>query len=561
MTRSVRDLSPLRLVVLILLAVAAYVGWSTFWFLTDDAFITFRYISNHMRGWGYTWNPPPFRPVEGYSNFLWMVLLEGVWRLTGVEPPDAANPVSLLLAYGTLALGFTWVWRMALPPALERHRFALAVAVLVGVLSNRTFLAWMSSGLETALFTFCTTLWIVATLELGRGGGPRALAVSCTAAALTALTRPDGQLMVLASGLLAVGYFLAAAPRGRWMLAGLPLLLDAVHLLWRHATYGEWVPNTYFAKHVEAWPESGLRYALSFVLEYALWSWLVVGGAATVAVLRRLGWRRVVSAVSARPGTVTVVAVLAAHFAYYTLIIGGDHFEYRIYAHLVLPLMVSFVGFLAWLDASPRSAAICGGLFLLLSLPLPWVHYARTHTLTTRESTHLLFQPVADAFPPGVSAYARLFDAQQQWLVRHHVGLRHQEHKILYEFQRQILPPREVGEQLKFGDPTTRLVLVWKTVGVPSWAMPEVVILDYFGLNDRVVARTPVSTTQRENRLMAHDRQPPPGYFDCFEPNLARKGGQFVVASRREPLTDERIRECEARFDPTRALTPSRTAP
>jgi arabinofuranosyltransferase len=300
MTRGVRDLGPLRLAVLVLLAVAAYIGWNAFWFLTDDAFISFRYISNHMRGWGYTWNPPPFRPVEGYSNFLWMVLLEGVWRLTGVEPPDAANPVSLLLSYGTLALGFTWVWRMALPPPLARYRFALAVAVLVGVLSNRTFLAWMSSGLETSLFLFCTTLWAVATLELGRGGGPRALAVSCTAAVLTALTRPDGQLMVLASGLLVVGFFLTTPPRGRWVLAGLPLLLDVAHLLWRHATYGEWVPNTYFAKHVAAWPESGLHYALSFILEYALWVWLAVGGAATVALLRRLGWRRAVSAVRAR---------------------------------------------------------------------------------------------------------------------------------------------------------------------------------------------------------------------------------------------------------------------
>jgi arabinofuranosyltransferase len=41
------------------------VGWKLFWFLTDDAFITFRYASNSILGHGYTWNPPPFRPVEG----------------------------------------------------------------------------------------------------------------------------------------------------------------------------------------------------------------------------------------------------------------------------------------------------------------------------------------------------------------------------------------------------------------------------------------------------------------------------------------------------------------
>jgi arabinofuranosyltransferase len=550
MKRLMRELGLVRWAVLVLLAVVAYAGWREFWFLTDDAYITFRYISNHVRGWGYTWNPPPFRPVEGYSNFLWMVLLEGVWRVTGVDPPGAANAVSLLLSYGTLALGFAWVWRMHLPPALARYRFALAVAVLVGVLSHRTFLTWMSSGLETALFIFCTTLWAVATVELGRGGGPRALAVSCAAASFTALTRPDGQLMVLASGLLVVGSLVTAPPRGRWVLAGLPLLMDPAHLLWRRAYYGEWVPNTYFAKHVAAWPESGLHYALSFTLEYGVWVWLGVGLVASVAVVRRRGVREIARALRERPGAIAVAAVLAAHFAYYTLIIGGDHFEYRVYAHLVLPVMVSFVGCLAWLEVSPRAAMAWGALFLLVSLPVQWIHYARTRELTTREQTRNLIMPVADAFPAFVRPYAALYDAQQDWLIHHLVGVRQTEHKALYELQMRMLPPREVGEQLKFDDPWTRPVLVWLTVGVPSWAMPEVAILDGLGLNDRVVARTPLSADQLVHRTMAHDRRPPPGYFECFEPNMTWKAGKFRLADRKEPLTDERIRECEARFDP-----------
>ena len=53
-------------------------GWALFWFLCDDAFIAFRYASNSRLGWGYTWNPPPFRAVEGYTSFLWVLLLDGV---------------------------------------------------------------------------------------------------------------------------------------------------------------------------------------------------------------------------------------------------------------------------------------------------------------------------------------------------------------------------------------------------------------------------------------------------------------------------------------------------
>ncbi|WNG58042.1 hypothetical protein F0U59_27275 [Archangium gephyra] len=545
---------PLRWGVLLLLAVAAYVGWREFWFLTDDAFITFRYISNSLRGYGHTWNPPPFQPVEGYSNFLWMVLLEGVWRVFGVEPPDAANGVSLIFSYGTLALGFFWVWRMALPPELARYRFALAVAVLAGVLSNRTFLAWMSSGLETALFIFCTTLWCVAMLEQDREHSPRAVAVACTAAALSALTRPDGMLLVAASGVLVLMKLVQAPPRGRWVLTALPLLAVPLHIVWRRLYYGEWLPNTYYAKHVQSWPESGLRYALCFLIEYGLWVWLVVGLVAAVRLLRGMGWREVAERLWRQPGHVAVVGVLLAHFAYYTLNIGGDHFEYRVYAHLVLPLMVAFVAFLGWLRVGRTGALALMGTFLLLGLPVQWVHYAKTRELTTRKQTYRLRQPIADAFPAPVRPLVALFDAQQDWLISHFVGMRHQEHKVFFEHWRQEYPTREEGEKLALPE---RPMLVTRSVGVPGWVLPDVIIIDYHGLNDRVVARTPVKEQKLKERIMAHDRTPPAGYLECFEPNVQIKRRQIRTGTRKTPLTDERIRECEARFDPSKSPPPA----
>ena len=50
-------------------------GWHLFYFLTDDAYITFRYVSNSLAGRGLVWNPAPFRPVEGYTSFLWAIVL------------------------------------------------------------------------------------------------------------------------------------------------------------------------------------------------------------------------------------------------------------------------------------------------------------------------------------------------------------------------------------------------------------------------------------------------------------------------------------------------------
>ncbi len=42
---------------------ATYAGWRLFWFLTDDAFIDFRYARNSVLGYGLFWKTPPFSPV------------------------------------------------------------------------------------------------------------------------------------------------------------------------------------------------------------------------------------------------------------------------------------------------------------------------------------------------------------------------------------------------------------------------------------------------------------------------------------------------------------------
>ena len=66
-------------------------------FLTDDAFISFRYSVNLAQGHGLVFNPGGER-VEGYSNFLWVVILAGL-DVIGVKPEQAAIPLSMLFAF------------------------------------------------------------------------------------------------------------------------------------------------------------------------------------------------------------------------------------------------------------------------------------------------------------------------------------------------------------------------------------------------------------------------------------------------------------------------------
>ena len=59
--------------------------------------------------------------------------------------------------------------------------------------------------------------------------------------------------------------------------AAAPLAIVPAHLIWRRLFYGVWLPNTWYAKSTGVWPGSGLRYLLSFVIEYSLWITIAVG--------------------------------------------------------------------------------------------------------------------------------------------------------------------------------------------------------------------------------------------------------------------------------------------
>ncbi|MCI0406674.1 MAG: hypothetical protein L0Z48_04515 [candidate division Zixibacteria bacterium] len=531
--------------------IALYQGWRAFWFLTDDAFIAFRYVSNSMLGYGYTWNPPPFRPVEGYTSFLWVALLDLIWRTFDTAPPDIANFLSLGFSYLTLAL-VAWVGlRMNLRPALDRQRLLFLFLILTGILSNRTFLAWTSSGMETAMFNFFFNLWLVAA-AFGRGENNRRLFVLTGSGALVYLCRPDGILVVLSS-LLMLYFSLRSRLRDgaldkKWFLSASPLVVAPIHLLWRKAFYGEWLPNTFHAKVVAPWPEAGAKYILSFALEYGLGVWLAL--LSTLAYVRfkksslfkrneesPLRAKRAVP-LSNRTGVpvfaVTAIAALLAQAGYYTFVVGGDHFEYRIYSHLIPLIFVSFLWMLNGSGLKPKAAAAWFALFLLVSLPLPWVHWARMKA--NRAETTAMQTPISGEFPTVMHVYTKPFDSLQEWLIKHLVCIRHQEHKIFYEYHKWLYPSRTEGEKFQLG---TFPVLATATVGVPGWALPHAVILDELGLNDYVIARSPF---RKEERLMAHERLPPPGYVESFRPNVfVAAPGKIAIQPPSRNLTDAYI--------------------
>lgn len=256
------DASPSRAHRWILPAAAALVtvhsvllAWAFRFNNVDDAYIAFRYGWNLMRGHGLVFNPGEH--VEGYTSFLWTVLLAPCTALP-VDVSWCSIGLGVVCSIAALA-GLAVLARRALGPG-----WLGVAAVLLLVATDGSYAFWAVGGMETALFT-ALVVWSIVVLEAPRQG-PVPIGVGLLLG-LTTLARPEGALLFVLA-LLACG-----ARRGRAStrdLVNLTLgwsVLVLPHLAWRRAYYGAWLPNTFHNK-VSLGPdavETGLRYLWSFV--------------------------------------------------------------------------------------------------------------------------------------------------------------------------------------------------------------------------------------------------------------------------------------------------------
>jgi hypothetical protein len=342
------------------LALGALFAWNLTrtWFPSDDAFISFRYARHLADGLGPVWNAG--ERVEGYTNFAWVVLLAAGMRL-GLDPVVLANVLGA--ASGALLLvalfRFTARGRSSSSPVPW-----LLVLVLV---SNRSFVAWCTGGLETMLFALLVFLGFARVVTPPRAGQRDEL-LGALAFSAAALTRPEGVLFGALAGLV-VALDVLRGQRAKRALPAFALpcvLLVGAHLLWRHAYYGAWLPNTFYAKVPGAWVAQGWRYLTYFHDTYRI-GWFV-----PLALIALAGARRRTAAV--------FLGVLLVYVGY-LLYVGGDLFELRFWVHVFPLLYVVLVEGLAALAGlgrgrgpDPRLLATLAAVALLVTT---WLGFER----------------------------------------------------------------------------------------------------------------------------------------------------------------------------------------
>ncbi len=229
-----------------LLLYALVAGWLSP-FLPDDSFISFRYAENLVQGNGITFNAGE-APVEGYSNFLW-VLLMAVGGWLGQELAGWSVNLGLIIG-GTTVLLLWWILR-------RRGLSGLRLGLLLALLSlSGPLTLYTISGMETALFA-CLLLAAVLTADilLQRRSWLPALLLGFLGF-LVALTRPEGHIALpaLLVSLFIFGRRPLVGDRERPLLGylllagGFFVLLLAIYHSWRIAYFDALLPTPFLSK-------------------------------------------------------------------------------------------------------------------------------------------------------------------------------------------------------------------------------------------------------------------------------------------------------------------------
>jgi hypothetical protein len=230
---------------IIALSIFLYEG-QVYFTLIDDAMISLRHARNLAAGHGFVWNPGE-PPVEGYTNFLWMLWM-AAWHRAGVPPRLVALPI--LLTGAGILLAFAWMmrgtaWRLAGAPA--------AAMALVACAFYYPLVFWTLRGMEVGLL--CLIVYAAADDLIAGLQHPEAAdnipRRACVLAPIGVFVREDAALAF--ASMIGMLSLMALARRGRGWKSAAALAgslaggLIALHGA-RWAIFGEWMPNTYYLK-------------------------------------------------------------------------------------------------------------------------------------------------------------------------------------------------------------------------------------------------------------------------------------------------------------------------
>ncbi len=445
----------------------AAVAWlalaASWWFVCDDAWISFRYAWQLAHGRGLVFNPGATPPVEGYSNLLWVLLAAG--GLVAGVAPDRWLPV-LSLACGlalVVSTGWIGVRRLGLGPW-----GAWAASALVA--SAPSVVVWSTGGLAT-LPAALALLWLVEGWLLS--DDPRGAWRGALAGALLVLLRVEGVgwvIVVAAMAWLGWGHRRPRDLGGALAAVGAVFAAVAAFRGWY---FGAWMANAAQAK-LSAGPGQwwrGVAYIVGFVAADPVRGLLAV--AAGIHAVRR-------------SGTARAVALMALGPFAYAVVVGGD---FMAFGRLIVPAVpfLALVGAAGIATRPVRIALPAAALGVVLGLmPL-----GDAHLVPRRVRAALDVRHNSPRYRSEAEQWAFMADNADRWA----------------DTGRALAQVTAPGDTYVTG-----------AVGAVGYHAPDLVLLDRFGLVSREVAERPARRPGHTSP--GHDRVVALTFFLDREPTL-----------------------------------------
>jgi arabinofuranosyltransferase len=306
--------------------------------ISDDAFITMRYVKNFVEGNGLVYNIG--ERVEGYTHFLWLLLLAAS-KAIGFDPVDASMWLGIAAFAGVLILLLFISFREH-----KKNPKALWLPIAAALFAlNYDTAEWASGGLETSFYTLLILgafyIWFYS-----RYSEMRRLLLTGLTLALISLTRPDGVLFTAtAVVLLAVMSIrrkqsFPSLSKSIGLLVLPSVVIGVPYLIWKYFYYGDLLPLTYYAKSAdENYFGQGFFYIwLYFRVHFTSAIALIVG--AFLLLRKKPNEERPNNELHLGSPTITALAAIAVYLILFVARVGGDF----MFARFIIPV-VPFVYF------------------------------------------------------------------------------------------------------------------------------------------------------------------------------------------------------------------------
>jgi len=305
-----RALWAVPLVVLVGLVLIERVG------LIDDSYIFLRYARNAAEGLGPVFNAG--ERVEGFSSPLWMLLLATAASL-------AVDLESVAWIGGVCFAGLSVVVVALAMLGVPHSRRETDIVLLLALATSPLVVFAAGSGMDSPLFLFCVTAALVSML----GDQTNKNGVSCRTSIfllLALLARSEGALLVGYCGLASLVQ--QRSVRRLWLVAvGMALLLIV-----RYGYYGDWVPNTAYAKiaffAAQRWM-NGCRYVAEAALAHG--PTLLVAAVSVLWSMRKTGEHR---------RRLVLLGGWIVLYTGYVIYVGGDNIPGWRFLLPIVPAMV-----------------------------------------------------------------------------------------------------------------------------------------------------------------------------------------------------------------------------